>query len=360
MPAPEPGHCSSISMGGSQGSECGGRGGRLACWWPVGVVVTMVPSRTWVAHPRDPWSGCSGRSDRCRYAGRCPHPGDGQGVVGVPDRRTAPRCSAHLVPARSETFAPRGGKSRRRASVAARSPVLGSVNNRRTHTRVCSSALTRSRATGAGIGPYPTSWAGSSSASARARSVITRCTSMPGTCAAPSRRGQHPAHEFVGHDLTFGAVLVGGGRTGHRGAVQFPEHRHPVLDRQQRGHVRHAVRRRPDRDPPIHRRLRRAVGGAVRVESLRPPPRFPFGAGIAPPGQLVGDRLIDLRAVLHRQVRRFPGDEGGPPLTGLTRAAAPPALPASRAPGCGPTRHAGSPCGGCPAGPTRPAHTPTG
>src|SRR6478672_6325991 len=56
---PEPGHWRSTSTAGIRGAvvdvhgaEVGGFGARLRYWWPVGVVVTMVPSCTWVAQPR--------------------------------------------------------------------------------------------------------------------------------------------------------------------------------------------------------------------------------------------------------------------------------------------------------------------
>src|SRR6478672_13617789 len=220
------------------------------------------------------------------------------------------------------------GKSRRRASVVIRSPVLGSVYMRRTQTWVFSSAVTRSRATGAGIGPWPTSWAGSLSLSARVRSVITRCSSIAGWAGSPgfgvsTRETRSPelaresVQRCVGHHLAAGVVLVRVTGGAHRPPVQFPVDGDALLHRQQRGQIGHAIGRGADGHPPVGGGLAGPVHGTVGVETVHPGAGFPFGAGVTPLAEVVPDGGVDLRPLLLVQVGGFPGDHGGPPLAGL-------------------------------------------
>ena len=209
------------------------------------------------------------------------------------------------------------GKSRRRASVASRSPVAGSANRRRTQTLVVSLAVSRSRAMAAGRGPWPMRWAGSWSPSARARSVMTRCSSMAACSGSPSPGVMVRLHELVGHDLAFAAVVVGVAVGGHRGAVQDPVDADAFFDGEECGHVGHAVGGGADGDPPVGDGFAGAVGGAVGVEAVRPAAGLAFGLGVAPPGELVGDGGVDLGVVFLGQVGGFPGDQGGPPFAAV-------------------------------------------
>lgn len=113
-------------------------------------------------------------------------------------------------------------------------------------------------------------------------------------------------------------MLVRVDRGGQRPPVQFAVHRDAFLHREQRGQGGHAVGRGSDGRPPVGGGFAGPVRGTVRVESLRPGPGFAFGASITPAMQAVGDGGVDLGALLLAQVSCFPGDDGSPPLTGVT------------------------------------------
>src|SRR6476620_3765830 len=138
-----------------------------------------------------------------------------------------------------------------------------------------------------------------------------------GLFGVPVARGHHSIDELVGHDLALAAVVVGVAVGGHRGPVQGPVDADAFFDRQQRGHVGHAVGGGADGDPPIGDGFAGAVGGAVGVEAVGPAARLQRGVVIAPPGELVGDGGVDPGVVFLAEVGGLPGDEGGPPFAAV-------------------------------------------
>ena len=141
--------------------------------------------------------------------------------------------------------------------------------------------------------------------------MITRLTST-GTAGCLGLSGD-PLDQGVGHDLP-AAALVPAGAAGVGVRAERGIHRHALGHRQQRGQLRHRVRRRPQAHPALALGAAGAGGHRVRVEPVGDPAGLGLDLPVAPPGEPVTDLGVDRGPVLGGQAGGLAGDQHRPPL----------------------------------------------